>query len=60
MEKDTKSKEEITTIEISQRSKKDLKELSNSKEFQDIIMKDAFRSIKKAIDKKGKRLNYLM
>lgn len=56
MEKDTKSKEEITTIEISQRSKKDLKELSNSKEFQDIIMKDAFRSIKKAIDKKRKKV----
>jgi hypothetical protein len=56
MEKDTKPKKEITTIEIAQRDKKGLNELSNSKEFQDIIMKDAFKSIKEAINKKWKKV----
>ena len=56
MEKDIKPKKEITTIEIAQRSKKELKELSNSKEFQDIILKDAYQSIKEAINKKWKKV----
>ena len=56
MGKDVKPKKEITTIEITQRSKTELKELSNSKEFQDIILKDAYQSIKEAIDKKWKKV----
>ena len=56
MEKKIKSKKEITTIEIAHRSKKELKELSNSKEFQDIIMNDAFYSIKEAIAKKWNKV----
>jgi|TARA_R110000744_G_scaffold130204_1_gene237833 hypothetical protein len=55
MEKEIKPKKDITTIEIVQRSKKELKELSNSKEFQDIILKNAYQSIKEAIDKKWEK-----
>ena len=56
MEKETTIKREITNIEIDYRNKNELKELSSSKEFQDIIMGDAFLSIKEAIDKKWKKV----
>jgi len=48
MDKEAK-KREITNIEISYSSKRELKELSNKEEFRGIIMKDSFRAIKDAI-----------
>jgi|TARA_R110000803_G_C11778095_1_gene296227 hypothetical protein len=56
MEKDTKVKREVANIEIAYRNKKDLKELSSSKEFQDVVMKESFKGIKEAIDKKWKKV----
>ena len=48
MEKETK-KREITSIEISYSTKRELKELSNKEEFQNVIMRDSFKAIKEAI-----------
>tara|TARA_R100001509_G_scaffold117657_1_gene72286 strand:+ start:163 stop:483 length:321 start_codon:yes stop_codon:yes gene_type:complete len=48
MEKETK-KRKITNIEISYSNKRELKELSNKEEFQNIIMRDSFKAIKEAI-----------
>ena len=42
-------KKKITSIEISYNSKRDLKELSNKEEFQNIIMRNSFKAIKEAI-----------
>ena len=36
--------------------KNDLKDLSNSKEFQSLIMEDSFKGIKEAISKKWKKV----
>ena len=56
MEKDITVKREVTKIEIAYRDKNDLKDLSNSKEFQSLIMEDSFKGIKEAIDKKWKKV----
>jgi len=48
MENKTK-KRKITNIEISYSTKRELKELSNKEEFQNIIMRDSFKAIKEAI-----------
>jgi hypothetical protein len=42
-------KRKITSIEISYSNKRELKELSNKEEFQNIIMRDSFKAIKEAI-----------
>ena len=51
MEKEIK-KRKITSIEISYSNKRELKELSNKEEFQNIIMRDSFKAIKEAIKNK--------
>tara|TARA_R110001592_G_scaffold80304_3_gene239371 strand:+ start:598 stop:921 length:324 start_codon:yes stop_codon:yes gene_type:complete len=56
MEKDITVKREVTKIEIAYRDKNDLKNLSNSKEFQSLIMEDSFKGIKEAINKKWKKV----
>jgi hypothetical protein len=56
MEKDITVKREVTKIEIAYRDKNDLKDLSNSKEFQSLIMEDSFKGIKEAISKKWKKV----
>jgi len=47
--KEKTAKKKITSIEISYNSKRDLKELSNKEEFQNIIMRNSFKAIKEAI-----------
>lgn len=56
MEKDITVKREITKIEIAYRDKNDLKNLSNSEEFQSLIMEDSFKGIEEAISKKWKKV----
>ena len=56
MEKYSKTKRIITPIEIIYRSGKDIMKLSNSTHFQSVIMEDAFKSIKEAINKKWKKV----
>ena len=51
MEKETK-KRKLTEIQISYSNKRELKELSNEEEFRNIIMRDSFKAIKEAINKK--------